>query len=83
MNDPMLQKAILGVLARLDGIAVRESILATEVEIAAKRPLTTEEFQRELKTLRGERRVKRDFDPFGEALYEITGLGREALMGRG
>ena len=27
-------------------------------------------------------RVKRSFDPFGEALYEITGAGKDALMGR-
>ena len=45
--------------------------------------LTTEEFEREMKVLRGERRVKRDFDPFGEAMYEITESGKDALMGRG
>ena len=32
--------------------------------------------------LLGTRRVKRSFDPFGEALYEITGAGKDALMGR-
>ena len=55
-----MQKQMLGILARLDGIAVRESVLATV----------------------GTRRVKRSFDPFGEALYEITGAGKDALMGR-
>ena len=83
MNDVNLQKKILAILARLDGIAVRESVLANETEIAAGHPLTTEEFEREMKVLRGERRVKRDFDPFGEATYEITESGKDALMGRG
>ena len=82
MNDITLQKQILGILARLENIAVRESVLAAEAEVAAKRPLTKEEFDREMKVLLGTRRVKRDFDPFGEALYEITGAGTDALMGR-
>ena len=83
MKNVELQKAMLVILSRLDGIAVRESVLAKEAEIAIKHPITTEEFQREMKELLGTRRVKRDFDPFGEALYEITGAGRDALMGRG
>ena len=77
-----MQKATLAILANLDGIAVRENVLAREVEIALKHPITTEEFQREMKELLGTRRVKRDFDPFGEAMYEITGAGKDALMGR-
>lgn len=83
MNDVNLQKALLAILARLDGIAVRESVLAAEAEIAVKHPITTDEFQRAMKELLGTRRAKRDFDPFGEALYEITGAGKDALMGRG
>jgi hypothetical protein len=83
MNDIGMQREILSVLMRLDGIAVRETILATETEIAVKHPLTTAEFRREIGELVGMRRVKRSFDPFGEALYEITGAGRDALMGRG
>jgi hypothetical protein len=82
MNDIGMQREILSVLMRLDGIAVRETILATETEIAVKHPLTTAEFRREIGELVGMRRVKRSFDPFGEALYEITGAGRDALMGR-
>lgn len=82
MKDLILQKSLLAILARLDGIAVRESVLVAEAEIAVKHPITTEEFQREMKELLGTRRVKRDFDPFGEAMYEITGAGRDALMGR-
>ena len=83
MKDLILQKSLLAILARLDGIAVRESVLVAEAEIAVKHPITTEEFQREMKELLGTRRVKRDFDPFGEAMYEITGAGKDALMGRG
>lgn len=83
MNDIALQKALLAILSKLDGIAIRESVLAAEAEIAVKHPITSEEFAREMKVLLGERRVRRDFDPFGEAMYEITGAGRDALMGRG
>ena len=83
MNDIKLQKNILAILTRLDGIAVRESVLANEAEIAIGHPLTTDEFQREMKVLLGERRVKRDFDAFGEAIYQITESGKDALMGRG
>ena len=83
MNDITLQKSLLAILARLDGIAVRESVLVAETEIAVKHPITSDEFRREMKVLMGERRVKRDFDPFGEAIYEITGAGKDALMGRG
>jgi len=82
VNDIGMQKEILSVLMRLDGIAVRETILATETEIAVRHPLTTAEFKREIGELVGMRRVKRSFDPFGEALYEITGAGKDALMGR-
>lgn len=83
MNDIGMQKHMLAILARLDGIAVRESVFASEVEIAVKRPITTDEFNREMKELMGTRRVKRSFDQFGEAMYEITGAGKDALMGRG
>lgn len=77
-----MQKQMLGILARLDGIAVRESVFAAEVEIAIKHPITTEEFHREMDELLGTRRVVRTFDAYGEALYEITGAGKDALMGR-
>ena len=83
MKNVELQKSMLVILSRLDGIAVRESVLANEAEIAVKHRITTEQFQREMKELLGTRRVKRDFDPFGEAMYEITGLGKDALRGRG
>jgi len=82
MNNIGMQKKMLAILERLDGIAVRESVFAAEVEIAVKRPITTDEFNREMKELLGMRLVKRGFDQFGEALYEITGAGRDALMGR-
>lgn len=82
MKDVNMQKQMLGILARLDGIAVRESVFAAEVEIAIKHPITTEEFHREMDELLGTRRVVRTFDAYGEALYEITGAGKDALMGR-
>ncbi len=82
MNDVTLQKKTLSVLERLDGIAIRESVLASEVEILVGHPLTADEFRAAMKELLGTRRVKRGWDPFGEALYEITGAGRDALMGR-
>ena len=82
MKDPNMQRQMLVILSRLDGIAVRESVFAAEVEIAVKHPLTTAEFKREMDELLGTRRVKRSFDPFGEALYEITGAGKDALMCR-
>ena len=81
MNDTTLQKKILSILERLDGIALRESVLAHETEIVTG-PLTTDEFRAAMKELIGTRRVKRGWDPFGEALYEITAEGRAALMGR-
>lgn len=81
MNNPTLQKKILSILERLDGIALRESVLAHETEIVTG-PLTTDEFRAALKELMGTRRIKRTFDPFNEALYEITGVGKDSLMGR-
>ena len=82
MNDTTLQKKILSVLARLDGIALRESVLADEAEILIGRPLTTDEFRAAIKELLGTGRVKRSFDAWNEATYEITGAGKDALMGR-
>ena len=37
MNDIGMRKKMLAILERLDGIAVRESVFASEVEIAVKR----------------------------------------------
>lgn len=82
MNDLTLQKKTLSVLERLDGIALRESVLASEVEILVGRPLTTDEFRAAMQELMGTGRVKRTFDAWNEALYEITGAGKAALMGR-
>ena len=82
MNNINLQKHMLRILARLDGIAVRESVFAAEVELAVKHPITTEEFHREMDELLGRRLAVRSFDAFGEAMYEATGAGKDALMGR-
>ena len=48
-----MQREILSILLRLDGIAVRETILATATEIAVKNPITTAEFKREMDELLG------------------------------
>lgn len=82
MNDIGIQKEMLAILSGLDGIVIRESVLAGETEIRVGRPLTRDEFDREMKELMGTGRVRRTWDPFGEAQYEITGAGKKALMGR-
>ena len=82
MKNLGMQQMILAILSKLDGIAVRESVLAAEVEIRIGHPLTTDEFGREMKELLGRRLVKRSFDVWNEAMYEITGDGKAALMGR-
>ena len=83
MTDLRMRKATQAVLANLDGIAVRESILADEVGIRlGVASLDAADFGREMKELMGAKLVKRDWDAFGEALYEITGEGKKAVMGR-
>jgi hypothetical protein len=82
MNNKELQKKILGILLKLEGIAIRESVLGAEAEIAIGHPLNTDEFGRELKVLIGERFIKKSFDAWDEAMYEITPDGKKAIMGR-
>ena len=82
MNDMKLRKELLAVLVNLDGIAVRETILASEAEIRVGHPLTKEAFDREIKELIGQGLVKRDFDAFNEASYTVTGDGKAAFAGR-
>ena len=48
-----MQRQMLVILSRLDGIAVRESVFAAELEIAVKHPITTDEFKREMDELLG------------------------------
>ena len=81
MKNPLIQKSILTILNRLDHVALRETTLASEVEIAIDRPLTTAEFQDELRYLEDKGLVLRDHDSFDETLWSITAAGELALKG--
>ena len=81
MKNLALQKAILRILDRLNHVALRESTLAAEAEIAVDRPLTTGEFADELRFLEMHELIKRDFDSFDETLWSITDKGSYALRG--
>lgn len=81
MKNPLIQKSILRILNRLDHVALRESTLGSEVEIAIDRPLTTAEFQDELRFLEDKGLVLRDHDSFDETLWSITAQGELALRG--
>ena len=81
MKNLALQKAILRILDRLNHVALRESTLAAEAEIAVDRPLTTGEFADELRFLEMHELIKRDFDSFDETLWSITDQGSYALRG--
>jgi len=76
-----LQKAILRILDRLNHVALRESTLGSEVEIAMDRPVTSAEFTDELRFLEVHNLIKRDFDSFDETLWSITDMGCHALRG--
>ena len=81
MKNLALQKAILRILDRLNHVALRESTLAAEAEIAMDRPLTTGEFADELRFLELHNLIKRDHDSFDETLWSITDMGCHALRG--
>ena len=81
MKNPLIQKSILTILNRLDHVALRETTLASEVEIAIDRPLTTAEFADELRFLEDRELVARDRDSFDETLWSITQKGELALRG--
>ena len=81
MKNPLIQKSILRILNRLDHVALRETTLASEVEIAIDRPLTTAEFADELRYLEDRELIQRDQDSFDETLWSITGKGELALKG--
>ena len=67
--------------AARDHVALRETTLASEVEIAIDRPLTTSEFADELRFLEDRGMVVRDHDSFDETIWSITGKGELALKG--
>ena len=81
MKNQLLQKSILRILDRLNHVALRESTLAAEAEIAMDRPLTTGEFADELRFLELHNLIKRDHDCFDETLWSITDMGCHALRG--
>lgn len=81
MKNPLIQKSILTILNRLDRVALRETTLASEVEIAIDRPLTTAEFTDELLFLAQRDLIQRDRDSFDETLWSITQKGELALRG--
>ena len=81
MKNPLIQKSILTILNRLDHVALRETTLASEVEIAIDRPLTTAEFADELRFLEDRSLILRDHDSFDETLWSITAQGELALRG--
>ena len=81
MKTPLIQKSILRILNRLDRVALRETTLASEVEIAIDRPLTTAEFTDELLFLAQRDLIQRDRDSFDETLWSITQKGDLALRG--
>ena len=81
MKNPLIQKSILTILNRLDHVALRETTLASEVEIAIDRPLTTAEFTDELLFLAQRDLIQRDRDSFDETLWSITQKGELALRG--
>ena len=81
MKNPLIQKSILTILNRLDRVALRETTLASETEIAIDRPLTTAEFADELRYLEDRQLIERDHDSFDETIWSITGKGKLALKG--
>jgi hypothetical protein len=81
VKNPLIQKSILRILNRLDRVALRETTLASEVEIAIDRPLTTAEFTDELLFLAERDLIQRDRDSFDETLLSITQKGELALRG--
>ena len=81
MKNQLIQKSILRILNRLDHVALRETTLASEVEIAIDRPLTSAEFADELRYLEDRDLIARDVDSFDETLWSITGKGELALKG--
>jgi hypothetical protein len=81
VKNPLIQKSILTILNRLDRVALRETTLASEVEIAIDRPLTTQEFTDELLFLAQRDLIQRDRDSFDETLWSITQKGELALRG--
>lgn len=80
MRNPLIQRSILKVLSRLEGIFLHEETLAAEVEIAISRPLKSTEFADELTELKRLECVEKDDAILGETMWKITGKGLAALQ---
>lgn len=78
MREPEIKKAIVKVLYNVAGVYLRETILAEEVEILMRRPLSGEDFRRELGAARSAGLVAKDIDSFGEPIYALTPEGANA-----
>ena len=78
MKEPEIRKAIVKVLYNVGNVYLRESILAEEVEILMRKPLSGDDFRRELGCARDAGLVVKDFDSFGEAIYSLSPAGAHA-----
>jgi hypothetical protein len=78
VKSPEVKKAIVEVLYRLGDVFLRETTLASEVEIRIRKPLVSEAFQREIFAARQEGLVEMELDAFDEPMYRLTEKGRSA-----
>lgn len=78
MKNPLIQKSILKILARLPDVYLREETLAAEVEIAIDRQLKSTEFADELISLLERELIEKDATLLGDPVWHITGKGKLA-----
>lgn len=78
MKNPLIQKSILKILARLPDVYLREETLAAEVEIAIDRQLKSTEFADELISLQERELIEKDATILGDPVWHITGKGKLA-----
>lgn len=78
MKNPLIQKSILKILARLPDVYLREETLAAEVEIAIDRQLKSTEFADELISLQERELIEKDATLLGDPVWHITGKGKLA-----
>lgn len=78
MKNPLIQKSILKILARLPDVYLREETLAAEVEIAIDRQLKSTEFADELISLQERELIEKDATLLGDPMWHITGKGKLA-----
>jgi len=78
VKSPEVKKAIVEVLYRLGDVFLRETTLASEVEIRIRKPLVSEVFTREITAARADGLVEMELDAFDEPMYRLTEKGRSA-----